>query len=79
MGSVWRSTKEDDIIITAKVNDINIDMRLVPVCEEENWALGNSIFMKQPNHKLFGVYPARLASCIHCIIRAFKEILTTRK
>ena len=42
----------DDIITTAKVNDI-IDMRLVPICEEQNWALGNSIFKKQflqPNH-----------------------------
>ena len=38
----------------AKVNDINIDMRLVPVCEEENWALGNGIFMKQPNHNSSG-------------------------
>ena len=58
MGSVWRSTKKDDIITTAKVNDINIDVKLVPICEEENWALGNSIFMKQPNHKQFRVYPA---------------------
>ena len=46
--------KKDDIITTAKVNDINIDIRLVPICEEGNWALGNSIFKKQflqPNHK----------------------------
>ena len=51
----------DDIITTATVNDINIDMRLVPICEEENWALGNSIFKKeflQSNHKQFRVYPA---------------------
>ena len=47
MGIVWRSTKKDDIITMAKVNDINIDMRLVPICEEENWALGNTIFKKQ--------------------------------
>ena len=58
MGNVWRSTKKDDIITTAKVNDINIDMRLVPVCEEGNCVLGNCIFMKQPNHKQFRVYPA---------------------
>ena len=41
MDSVWRWTKKDDIITTAKVNGINIDMRLVLICEEENWALGN--------------------------------------